>query len=64
MSPVDSGQLFLLAGIFIIAYLWLLGCSPGDRLLKINHVLRREYPKRRDEHLGGKQVCEELVPIG
>ncbi|GIJ91397.1 hypothetical protein Asppvi_010362 [Aspergillus pseudoviridinutans] len=54
MAPVDSGQLFLLAGIAIIACLWLLGT---------NHALQREYPKRRDEQLGAKQPSTTRQPL-
>lgn len=61
MTPVDSGHLSFLAGIVIIVCLWLLGCTPRGLLLKTDHALRREYPKRREQQLGGKQVCEGFV---
>jgi hypothetical protein len=63
MTPVDSGQLFLLAGIVIIAYLWLVDWSPRDLLLKANNALRWENSKTRDKQLGGRQVREQLLSI-
>jgi hypothetical protein len=64
MTPVDSRQLFLLAGIVIITCLWLVGWSPRDLLLKADNALRRGYAKRRDQKIGGKQVCARLSSTG